>query len=81
MKPAHDLPVEDRLVPDARAADALGVTLMTLWRWTRKGVLPVVRISNRNYRRVGDVRRLQRPVFLDGDGVASVADQEVADDR
>jgi predicted DNA-binding transcriptional regulator AlpA len=37
-----------------------GVSDMTLWRWTRKGILPQpVRINGRNYWREADIVALQ----------------------
>lgn len=41
------------LVPDPKVARSLGVTLMTLWRWTRDPELRFpkrIKIKTRNYR-------------------------------
>lgn len=43
----------DQLAPDPVVARELGVTLMTLWRWTQDPKLefpPAVKIRNRNFR-------------------------------
>lgn len=43
----------DRLIPDPMVAKELGVSLMSLWRWTRDPKLdfpPPVKIRQRNYR-------------------------------
>lgn len=51
---------DDFLVADSAAARALGVSAMTLWRWTALGYIPVVKIGQRNFRRAANVRALQR---------------------
>jgi hypothetical protein len=50
----------DQFVADPKAAEELGVSLMTLWRWDRSpakaslGWPPAIKIGRRNYRsRVG----------------------------
>jgi excisionase family DNA binding protein len=39
----------DQLLTRKEAADLLGITLPTLWDWTRKGTIPGYRISKRVY--------------------------------
>jgi predicted DNA-binding transcriptional regulator AlpA len=43
----------DELVPDPQVQRELGITAMTLWRWTRDPALdfpPQIKIRNRNFR-------------------------------
>jgi len=41
--------ISDQLLTRKEAAALLGITLPTLWDWTRKGTLPGYRISKRVY--------------------------------
>ena len=54
--------LDDDLVPDSVSRRLLGnVSRMTFWRWQKSaGFPPAVLISNRNYRKAGQLRQ-----FLD----------------
>jgi hypothetical protein len=53
----------DALIPDPRVADRYHVSTRTIWRWDHTPHLnfpEAVRINNRNYRRLGDLRAWER---------------------
>jgi excisionase family DNA binding protein len=48
------------MVSRKSAAQYLGVTTMTLWRWTKEGRLPVVNIDSHIFYRTADLDRLKK---------------------
>lgn len=48
---------ETYLSPD-EAAEKVGVTPITLWRWEKKGVLPRIKIGNKVRYRLSDVQKM-----------------------
>jgi hypothetical protein len=53
MGPHQDQQAFDEFVPDAKVAAEFGITLMSLWRWSKDPVLrfpPAVKIRERNFR-------------------------------
>jgi hypothetical protein len=57
----------EELVPDRQVAKELGcVTLVTIWRWTRRpelGFPRAVKINRRNYRRRSDLEAFKQRVI------------------
>lgn len=55
LKPA---PKEDKLLTADEAADQLGVTSVTLWRWAKMGYLKPSKVGRKVYYWEGDLNKL-----------------------
>mgnify|MGYP003606155561 CR=1 FL=1 len=60
---AHSLqnPDKDILLTRQQTADLLGVSLVSLWDWTRKDIIPAFRIGNKvRYKKTDVLESLQK---------------------
>ncbi|WP_396177453.1 helix-turn-helix domain-containing protein [Flavobacterium sp.] len=54
-------PDKDTLLTRQQTADLLGVSLVSLWEWTRKDIIPAFRIGNKvRYKKLDVLESLQK---------------------